>query len=247
MSVPALTYPKTPVKRPPLWEFGLYSVLYAAGDMVTVVDAATIRNQSIVTIEVLIYPLSAGHEAAFGRIFSKAADVFRLFMGGGVTVLECRRAAAITDARSVTVAGVITANRWNRVTITYDDGGDRLLHILINGVEAAYTVHQAVVGALSDDSGSLYIGNLSVGNRTFDGYIHGPIWYNAVRTRAEIDFNRMNYPAPVMANMALWFPMPEGRGATVYDYSGQGNNGTLAPAPDWMELEKWKIRADVGL
>ena len=57
------------------------------------------------------------------------------------------------NAYSETVSGSYSLNTWMHWAITYDDSGDRRVHIYRNGVEVAYAAQNTAAGALAADSG----------------------------------------------------------------------------------------------
>lgn len=113
-----------------------------------------------------LYPIGAVSSA---RIFSKTR---RYLCRVGVWRLSAL-IDAVTDATADTNEA-LTTNRWNFVTLTYSDSGDRMLYIDINNVPCTYSTQVAAVGALVDDSAvNLCLGNLAALNRCFPGYM-GP-------------------------------------------------------------------------
>jgi hypothetical protein len=77
-------------------------------------------------------------------------------------------------------------NRWSYVAVTYDDAGDRKLHIYVNGKEIGYATQEAVSGKLRISSDDLWIGGLYSNNRSFQGKMTKINIYNRALTAGEI-------------------------------------------------------------
>lgn len=121
--------------------------------------------------------------------------------------------------------------------------GDGWFHIAaVYDVENS-DVYLYIDGDLSDNMGFLpsidtrsdnsSIGHRSGFNRNHDGEIADVRIWNAARSQAVIqrDMNlRLTGDEPGL--FAYW-PIWEGEGDTVYDYSGNENDGTLVGAPTW--------------
>lgn len=67
-------------------------------------------------------------------------------------------------------AGVVRGTRANWV-VSYDDAGDRRIHIYKNGVETNYLRQDAMTGTLKTTTANWRIGNQASGVRGFDGTI----------------------------------------------------------------------------
>lgn len=180
------------------------------------------------TVSAWIYPASDG-EGDQGRIVEKWPS------GGGWTFFVRNQSGSFIDVwfsynfsttNGAWYASSFPVNVWSHVTITYDRGSStNIPDIYRNGVKLNVTTDTAASGtSLADSGSSMYIGNRSTPDRTFDGLIDDIRIYNYVRTPAQIawDYNR---GGPVG-----WWKMNEGyasgTGNTMYDSSGFGNNGT---------------------
>ena len=82
--------------------------------------------------------------------------------------------------------------------------------------------------------------------RYLDGLIPLVLMYNRVLSQEEILYIMLNYHNPIRDGLVLWLPFEEGRGTTVYDKSGNNNNGTIYNAT-WKKLKMWELRSSVGL
>ncbi len=91
-------------------------------------------------------------------------------------------------AQSTSVVGTYALGVWIHWAITYDDAGDRQVHIYKNGVEVAYSSQIAATGSIVDDSAY----NLAVGATpdnqwfAFNGSIDDVRVYGRVLSTAEI-------------------------------------------------------------
>jgi hypothetical protein len=118
--------------------------------------------------------------------------------------------------------------------MTWDDAADRKIYLYIDGVPvASYAGQVTGNGAIVADAAvNLYIGNDDGSNATFDGGIGWCRISNHVRysfifnppARCLIPDDDVN---------TLWLGLVEGTGTTIYDRSGNGNNGTAA-SMSWL-------------
>ncbi len=81
--------------------------------------------------------------------------------------------------------GVVLDERASWV-ITYDDGGDRLVHVFKDGAEAGYSRRDVVVGTPRATTNPWLIGNEGQGVRGLDGAIDDVRIYDRVLSDAEI-------------------------------------------------------------
>ncbi len=127
-----------------------------------------------------------------------------------------------------TAGGAITANTWHHLVGTYDGSN---CEIFVDGISK----DTGTGGALIDSAEPVYIGKRKdTATERFNGIIDDVRIYDYARTPAQIAWE-YNRGAPVG-----WWKMDEGQdsettcnatGSTVYDYSGNGNNGTLSLQP----------------
>lgn len=105
--------------------------------------------------------------------------------------LTVRRTAATTNAFSEALAAW-SAGQWSHIFITFDNATDRLLHVYRaqngNVSELTYNTnsHVAAVGALTNNTDTLFIGNASNLTVTFDGLIDEIAYKNAVLTLSQM-------------------------------------------------------------
>ncbi len=118
-----------------------------------------------------------------------------------------------------------TPNLWYHVEIVRSGTS---LKIYINGAEA---------GSATVSSNNFYnfdrirIGQSATSSEAWQGLIDDVKIFSYARTPAQIAWD-YNQGKPVG-----WWKMDEGQGATVYDHSGNANNGTMTnmdPATDWV-------------
>lgn len=209
---------------------GLSTHLYAA-------SPASLDNLPAISISAWIYPVTIGENTA-GFIMTKNTGNSQnggwLFLGvgsiiGRTNALEFVVDATGTDLDKGTVDNTLTLNTWNHVAVTWDGviTTASSVHIYVNGVEATYQTSTNGTGTrVSDATSSLYLGNASSVDRTFNGRIDDAKVYNYVRTQAQIteDMNG-GHPAPgspVGSAVGHW-KFDEGYGTTANNY---GNGGT---------------------
>lgn len=123
------------------------------------------------------------------------------------------------DGSSTTFLGntPLNDNKWHYVNATYDGS---YVKLFIDG--KLDNTPTAKTGIPNTGNTSSYIGYQPVGGgRYFSGSIDHVKIYNYARTPAQVayDYNR---GGPVG-----WWKMDECQGSTIYDWSGNGNNGTL--------------------
>ena len=118
---------------------------------------------------------------------------------------------------------------WNQMVTTIDLNADTW-KAYINGIEVA-TSNTYSDTAIAYDSNALTIG-AQAGGRFFDGQIAGFKIFNTALTAAQVADLYLNPEKIVPDGVAdsalkLWLPMMEGAGASAYDGSGNGNDGTI--------------------
>lgn len=92
-----------------------------------------------------------------------------------------------TPAESLSTAS-IELNKWHSVAMTYDESGDRKIHLYIDGQEANYEKQVASEGTrYPDEFTALHIGDKECAtDTTFDGKIDEVQLYNRVLSAGEI-------------------------------------------------------------
>lgn len=122
----------------------------------------------------------------------------------------------------------VTMQAWNHMVVTIDLGTDQY-KAYVNGklVASAGTARASI----QYEGNALTIG-AQAGARFFDGKIAGFKIFNTALTAAQVADLYLNpekiTPDGVATSaLKLWLPMMEGAGASAYDGSGNGNDGTI--------------------
>jgi hypothetical protein len=153
----------------------------------------------------------------------------------------------------LSVANPITTKKWFHVAVTFRFGYPETFKFYVNGT--------AISGGWVSGSGTeapyvstqplwlckIYSGAGIPAGEPFNGLIVEARKYNRALSQSEIQRNMWNPLNPVRDGLVLWFPMLEGSGTTVKDYSGNNNNGILYNGVAWKELSKYEIPAGAGL
>lgn len=130
---------------------------------------------------------------------------------------------ALAQSQSTTLS--VPKNQWTHVAMTYDDNGDRMVHLYVNAVEVTYVVQNAANGSQVSDSGfPALIGSDEYGD-FFEGDIAEVQFYNAVLTGPQI-VSAMNAGNPLSANQIDYLHLC-GSDSPEPDSSGNGNVGIL--------------------
>lgn len=148
-----------------------------------------IENLQMFSISAWVY-VEDHSDTPYGRIVEKFPGGWRLRIhatidGKVVFVGEvfCGETSAISySGRHYSV------DLWHHVVMTYDHSGDRMVHIYVNGKEAAYSPNPVLgEGARSDDSAAkMVIGNNETGDRVFRGHIDDLRLYKRELSQEEI-------------------------------------------------------------
>lgn len=122
----------------------------------------------------------------------------------------------------------VVIGSWNHLVVTYNaDSTANVPSMYLNGSSVGISTVNTPTGSRNSDSSyNLYIGNSSTGARTFDGELCLVSMYSKILTLAEINEVYHKGPGIVSSLNGYWTMMdPSG---TMYDRSGNGNNGTLS-------------------
>ncbi len=122
----------------------------------------------------------------------------------------------------------VTMQAWNHMVVTIDLGTDQY-KAYVNGklIASAGTARASI----QYEGNALTIG-AQAGARFFDGKVAGFKIFNTALTTAQVADLYLNpekiTPDGVATSaLKLWLPMMEGAGASAYDGSGNGNDGTI--------------------
>jgi PKD repeat protein len=147
-------------------------------DYVDIGSPEGLENLPSFTYAAWIFPKSWGHDNA-GVILTKHAYIkhWRLVDSGSIhCYLDTKRGS---PARSTAIDGTISLNTWQHVALTYDDNGDRQVHLYKNGKEVEYASQFAATGPLTSDArGNFLISGYDHATRWFDGRIDDVRLYN---------------------------------------------------------------------
>jgi len=219
---------------------------------VQIADAVSIQDifDGGGSVSVRFNPKSDG-ENDIGRIIDKdvgGSDGWYVYVraeAGGLMSLGFSQSFDNTDGLWFTTALDIVGNTWNYATITYDSSStsnDPIIYV--NGVLVAITEATAPVGTVDSDVGNdLFIGNGVAGTATFDGFLGEGILINTILTSQQSSqlYDEMSQEA-FMGDSPTKTILPEQtadvgtpalklnmniQGNTVYDVSGNGNDGTV--------------------
>ena len=123
-----------------------------------------------------------------------------------------------------------TTKGWHYIVGIYD--GD-FLYTYLNG-SPDNSVDHPYDGNVTINTGNLLIGYLTDANKYFDGIIGEIQIYSRALDSAEIIW-LYNHPGKIYNTngLKLWLPFTEGYGDTLYDKSGNNNNGDIIGA-EWV-------------
>ena len=176
----------------------------------------------------------------FGNVINKVNwAIHPLTLSGGACKFKLFTVRDGTDGQWQTDNQIITIDKWHHFAITYDsDSASNDPIIYIDGVSVAITEISGAPSSdyTSDASGTLLIGNNAATTRTYDGKISEiALWdtilsANQVKTlyNSKEPFDARNV---ALSNLQGYWRMGDGleggSGTTIYDMSGEGNDGTM--------------------
>ena len=226
-------------------EYGSALEYNASSDFVNAGTDPSISYIESLTFSAWIYPTSGGNRHILSQ--NQTGKQLRLEGTAGSTLhlqghLEYNEDGSGIDI--VTGNNTISLNTWQHVAMTYDDTGDRKIHLYINGVEAA--VSTAATG--SPDNNSLFailFGCSGTGScnasQFFGGKIDEVYIYNYARTPGQI-IEDMNAGHPLggspNASQVGYWGFDELYGTAANDKSPNQNTLTLTNPPTWTTSGK---------
>jgi len=142
-----------------------------------------------------------------------------------------------------TGADAVVMGQWHHV-VCVGDNTNNLMYIYIDG-SLTNTANPITIADVTDDSEEFYIGNDS-SSRDYEGYISDVAFYNDIAFTAEQVSTIYNNGLPYnhkdgiqSSKLKGWWRMGDGvengTGSTIYDASGNGNNGTVENGPVFAE------------
>jgi len=190
------------------------------------------------TIESWIYPYSYGSEAVFGwgRIFDKT--VISIFLNKEFVlypshslVLQMQHADG-TLSSSASPENSILLNEWTHVAVSYDGIGQ--VRMFINGNEIITTHPTEPTGSLEENiDEDIYLGNLALLNKSFDGIIDEVRVWNYFMDQNEIMENMTIYLHGWEDGLIHYWQINEGNGGMILDRASD-NTGAMWQA-NWIE------------
>ena len=180
----------------PAWVAGrINSALQFDGvsSKVTVAPSASINNLAAFTYATWIYPTGGGSSGK-GRLFAKETSVGFDDVYFNVNIVDINNAYIEADINNTAGAsfasqsalGSLPLNGWSHVAVTYNDAGDRKLHLYLNGSEVTYQQQNILTGTLRTTANTLLIGNRVAGDRAFTGTIDEVRLYNRALSAPEV-------------------------------------------------------------
>lgn len=160
---------------------------FDGGNDVVTIQSASASDLAKFSISFSLYPTGPGGNS-LPRILTKedgvASDVIVHYRAS-----ENAIAINMFDSSNNLFAtfgeGVVLDERANWV-VSYDDTGDRLVHVFKNGVETSYLRQDPMVGTLRTTTNVWRIGNQATGSRGFDGTIDALRIFDAVLSSDEV-------------------------------------------------------------
>lgn len=155
-----------------------------ATSRVTLNNRASIQGMNEFTLWMLHRPASTG-ENNNGTFFDKSSEfLFRFSTSGRDLTATVNHA---TTHASATTTTTVSLNEWHSLALTYSFSGDKLPHIYIDGVEAAYSGSPvAGVGARVSNTNHLIIGNRLALDRTLNGLVDEVLLADVALTPGEL-------------------------------------------------------------
>lgn len=166
-------------------------------------------------------------------LFSSAVSTYNVFQTGILTSGKVYvQGYSDPTNNSMQTAAPITLGQWSHIVIT---GDASTWHIYVNGVDQSLT---SVVGTNSGvwtsyaNNGALQIGNLSPYGYYMKGALDEPRVYNRALSAAQVTslyntgLERLN-KGPSNNGLVGYWSFNEGTSTKAFDYSGNGNTGTL--------------------
>ncbi|HLM83630.1 MAG TPA: LamG-like jellyroll fold domain-containing protein [Candidatus Bathyarchaeia archaeon] len=166
-------------------------------DKATINPSPSVNNLTQFTYSAWIKPTGWGG-GGYGRVVSKESSgkqneiSFDLNQPQGNTISVGVFSTAENQLfASVASQNAIVLNAWQYVTATYDDAGDRKLHIYVNGREVAYQRQDTVAGTLLTTVSPIILGNNWEGSRGFPGIIDEVKVWNRALSASDVlnDYN----------------------------------------------------------
>ncbi len=230
-------------------------------DKIEVASGGSIDNLESHTYSAWIYPITYG-ETDDGIIMENGngAKQMRLFNDSGEQSIRVNVGAS-TDAFANGVNNAIALNTWQHVAYTFDNTGDRIPHIYVNGQRIATSSEGAASGGIDPDSSNDMVMGADSGTtgRAFKGRIDDVRIYDRALSADEVEKLAQSRAYAVRYNeawrtpeffdgnrwismAAAWDTISDGlvghwkldetTGTIAADSSGNGNDGTMSNGLD---------------
>lgn len=140
-----------------------------ATSLITVTNVAVLQGLTEFSLWMLFKPSSAG-EGNAGVMFVKSGE-WAFQFAAATRTLYAVMVNATTNAETITTT-TVPADVWSTVGLSYSHSGDKLPHIYVNGVEAAYSgTRIAGVGNRTGNTNNIGVGNTTSASATLAGLI----------------------------------------------------------------------------
>jgi hypothetical protein len=132
-------------------------------------------------------------------------------------------------AQTMGATNSIALNAWQQIAVSYDDAGDRLLRLYVNGKEIAYATQPAQTGAIPTNSNPFVLGNRAAQDRGFQGMLDEVQVYNTALSASAIAQLVGSAPPPSGVGS---YACPTSTGPTYYvSTSGSDSNPGSSSSP----------------
>lgn len=238
-SVGYLGIEETEEENDPKWitANGKSALQFDGADDCVLIPDWTSEHLAAFTYSVWVYPLSIG-ENNQGCILSHEKDAthdaFHLSMNPN-RYLRCTVRGSEKAKATVLTRNKAPLNTWTHLAVTFDNAGDRKVHLYINGEEATYMSLKPLSGELPLADLPLYVGNRANGEGTFEGVIDAVEVYDCSLTSDQIKerFKSVWSQEPLLAKEDLKGLKPDPKLAEANENGGETN----LPAIDFAALD----------
>jgi len=243
LRLPKRVYPKAPKLLPIMEQYPLYALEFPGGasDYVEASDSPSLDILDALSIGVWVYRIAASGDPVEELVKKDKNYLFRLAPDG---TLRGMWWIAPTTRYNYSSSYSVGTGLWRYVGLVVPSDATQA-KFYTNGsfVDISYTT----TSDAQDLTNPLEIGGVAAGNEQLNGFMAVVHVYNRALSLYEFQRNMYNPLNPIREGLVLFFPMIEGYGSTVRDYSGYGNDGALHGGVSWVELMKYEIPAAAGL
>lgn len=159
-----------------------------------------------------------------------------------------RPSGSTTDEKLTSSDWTVKAGEWTHIAVTYDSSTHEV-NVYINGVRKTPQSFTKFTGSVdwgryyateTETNRSFWIGYSYEDDRYLDGDIAEVRVWNKVLSEEEINAKNHFYKVydpETNGNLAAYWKFNEGNGATVTDYSSNGNHATATKVLTWNSVE----------